>query len=190
MLHQTNLELDAAKQALETLEQEKSELSNTLDLTVVQNKNDESRYDAERRLLHDQHTQRLAEILQKEKGCEIQGDFNELAVQLESMFADWSEDKSALTTLINEKDDMQSEIDSLGYKLQILIQEKDALSKTVASGETGKLQKRLQEVSEERSEIRNDFCIKFENLSSEISLLKSKLAQYEPEEKEEMKQDQ
>jgi hypothetical protein len=55
------------------------------------------------------------------------------------MFADWSEDKSALTTLINEKDDMQSEIDSLGYKLQILIQEKDALSKTVASGETGKL---------------------------------------------------
>ena len=35
-------------------------------------------------------------------------------------------------------------------------------------------------LEEERSELRNDFVIKFDELSSEVSILKSKLAIYEP----------
>jgi len=36
-------------------------------------------------------------------------------------------------------------------------------------------------LEEERSELKNDFVIKFDEMSSEVSRLKSKLAIYEPE---------
>lgn len=52
---------------------------------------------------------------------------------------------------------------------------------TIKLSGSGKLQGRLKMLEEERSELRNDFVIKFDELSSEVSMLKSKLAVYEPD---------
>ncbi len=47
--------------------------------------------------------------------------------------------------------------------------------------QVGKLKQQVTQLEEERSELRNDFYIKFNSFSQEISGLKDKLGKYEPE---------
>ena len=52
--------------------------------------------------------------------------------------------------------------------------------------QVGKLKQQVTQLEEERSELRNDFYIKFNSFSQEISGLKDKLGKYEPEIKKDL----
>lgn len=60
------------------------------------------------------------------KFCESDAkDFEELLETLDAFLMNYTEDKNSLEILISEKDEMQEEIESLIYKMQILAQEKE-----------------------------------------------------------------
>ena len=53
----------------------------------------------------------------------------------------------------------------------------------------GKLSSQVQQLTEERSEIKNDFLIKFQSFSQEIETLKSKIHSYEHDDTQKNAQD-
>ena len=98
---------------------------------------------------------------------------------VQEWFKNAEEDKRSVQRLAQEKDEMQEEVDGLMYKIHILVQERDQMHSQLSLTENANLAKIVKNLEEERSELRNDFVIKMDSMSQEMSILQDKIALYE-----------
>ena len=151
---------------LQELQREKLELSQSLDITEVINQSDVSKFEAERNLLltaNGRHFDILKACLIKYYECDAQ-EFDDLVDSVEVFMSNYSEDKRCLTQLITSKDEMQEEIESLMYKLQVLATEREHLIQLYNSSDTAKMELRMKQIEEERNVLTSDFVIKFDSI--------------------------
>ena len=105
------------------------------------------------------------------------------ASQVLELVQEWlknaEEDRRSVNRLAQEKDELQEEVDGLMYKIQILVQERNEIQQQLSLSENANLAKIVKNLEEERSELRNDFVIKMDSMSQEMSVLQEKVALYE-----------
>lgn len=105
------------------------------------------------------------------------------ASQVLELVQEWlknaEEDRRSVNRLAQEKDELQEEVDGLMYKIQILVQERNEIQQQLSLSENANLAKIVKNLEEERSELRNDFVIKMDSMSQEMSVLQDKVALYE-----------
>ena len=85
------------------------------------------------------------------------------------------EDRRSFQRLIQEKDELHEDNEGLVYKIKMLVQERDKIQNLFSLSENGNLAKLVKNLEEERSEQRNDFVIKIDSMSQEMSMLQEKL---------------
>ena len=85
------------------------------------------------------------------------------------------EDRRSFQRLIQEKDELHEDNEGLVYKIKMLVQERDKIQNLFSLSENANLAKLVKNLEEERSELRNDFVIKIDSMSQEMSMLQEKL---------------
>ena len=109
---------------------------------------------------------------------------NELIKACKLAFQNYTEDKNALQDLIEDRDEQARVKEDLEFELEKANAQMNLLKNKMGLTDSGKLMKTVRQLEEERSEIKNDFMIKFASFSEEIMSLKSRLSVYEKVEQE------
>jgi hypothetical protein len=104
---------------------------------------------------------------------------NELIKACKLAFQNYTEDKNALQDLIEDRDEQARVKEDLEFELEKANAQMNLLKNKMGLTDSGKLMKTVRQLEEERSEIKNDFMIKFASFSEEIMSLKSRLSVYE-----------
>ena len=73
--------------------------------------------------------------------------------------------------MLNEREEKARLIEDLEYKLERLSAEKEFMTRQMDESQVQKLKLQVTQMEEERSEMRNDFYIKFNSYSQELSML-------------------
>ena len=138
---------------------------------------------AERKLLESELEQQVKYLTETLKAIMLIFDREAVVVdpaqQALELVHEWyknaEEDRRSFQRLIQEKDELHEDNEGLVYKIKMLVQERDKIQNLFSLSENANLAKLVKNLEEERSELRNDFVIKIDSMSQEMSMLQEKL---------------